>query len=179
MGTAKKELLSEFQASEVFQGFRQGFIFKLGLKGLGYYEDASVSELEAKAVRKAEDERRAALAERKAAAQSNPEELELDLDLDDDDEDGGAAPSASSAGPPPARASNFNPEEIELDFEDLEQAPIPSEVFGGSLSKVREAVVAEEPAEEEPPMADEAPCQQESQKRTGALARFQRKGKGK
>jgi pre-mRNA-splicing factor SYF1 len=177
-GTARKELLAQFQPTETFQGVRPGYVFKLGLKGLGYYEDASVRELELRATKKAEDEKKAALAERRAAAQNNPEELELDLDLDDDDDDAGAAPAPSQ----PARASNFNPEEIELDFEDLEQAPIPSEVFGGSLSRVREAVAAEEPAEEEPPMLDEPGQDAESapKQRGGVLSRFQRKGgKGK
>lgn len=170
-GTARKELLGSFQPSDLFQGARPGYVFKNGLKGLGYYEDANVHELEGRAREKAEEERRAAQAERRAAAAENPEEIELDMDLDDDEP---AAPP-----PPVARASNFNPEEIELNFEDIEQASVPSEVFGGSLAKVRDAVAAEETPVEEPPMADEEPAQDTGRQRGGALAKFMKKGKGK
>lgn len=38
---ARKELLAGFQAAERFAGARPGFVFKLGVRGLGYYEDAS------------------------------------------------------------------------------------------------------------------------------------------
>merc|ERR1739848_70116 len=107
------ELLGGFHPSDSFRGFKEGFIFKYGLKGLGYYEDASVAELERKATAKADEERRAALAEHRAA-ETNPEEIELDMDLDDEEDALGAAAPAPAA----ARASNFNPEEIEIDFED-------------------------------------------------------------
>jgi len=174
--TARKELLGGYEPAETFQGARPGFAFKLGLKGLGYYEDASIQELETRAREKAEEERRAALAERRAAAAENPEEIELDMDLDDEEEVD--APASSSA---PARASNFNPEEIELDFEDIAQASVPAAVFGGGLSKVRDAVEAEGTLSDiaEPAMMDEAPAE-DKKKAGGALARFAKKGgKGK
>jgi pre-mRNA-splicing factor SYF1 len=78
-GTARKELLGGFQPADYFQGARPGFVFKVGLKGCGYYEDASVSELERRASAKVEEEKRAAIAERRAAAAENPEEIELDM----------------------------------------------------------------------------------------------------
>jgi len=180
--TARKELLGSFQPAAEFEGPRQGFVFKAGLKGLGYYEDASVQVLERRAAEKAENERREAMAERRALASENPEEIELDMDLDDDGEEeaGGAAASSSSAAPA-ARASKFNPEEIELNFEDIEQAPVPAEVFGGSLAKVHQAVEAEAGAEEEPPLMDEeeAPADKKKTGAAAALSRFMKKGKGR
>eukprot|EP00928_Gymnodinium_smaydae_P070601 TRINITY_DN54408_c0_g1_i1.p1 TRINITY_DN54408_c0_g1~~TRINITY_DN54408_c0_g1_i1.p1 ORF type:complete len:968 (+),score=248.96 TRINITY_DN54408_c0_g1_i1:128-3031(+) len=180
-GTARKELLGAFQPAETFEGMRPGYIFKLGLKGLGYYEDGSIQELEARAAAKAKAEREAALAEHRRAAQANPEEIELDMDLDDDEEEADAPAASSSAAAPAApRASNFNPEEIELDFEDLEQAPVPAEVFGGGLARVRDAVVAEEAPVEEPALREPVSEDADSGKRGGALSRFARgKGKGK
>eukprot|EP00929_Paragymnodinium_shiwhaense_P108262 TRINITY_DN74592_c0_g1_i1.p1 TRINITY_DN74592_c0_g1~~TRINITY_DN74592_c0_g1_i1.p1 ORF type:complete len:974 (-),score=330.62 TRINITY_DN74592_c0_g1_i1:111-3032(-) len=178
--TARKELLGNFQPAEAFQGARQGMVFKAGLKGLGYYEDASVQVLERRSAEKAEEERRQAMAERRALAAENPEEIELDMDLDDDEEEGAAPASSSSAPAPAARASKFNPEEIELNFEDIEQAPVPAEVFGGSLAKVHQAVTAEADAAEEPPLLEEEEA--EEKKKSGAaaaLSRFMKKGKGR
>merc|ERR1712203_1113335 len=34
--TARKELISEFQPCEAFAGKRAGYVFKMGVKGLGY-----------------------------------------------------------------------------------------------------------------------------------------------
>jgi len=69
---------------------------------LGYYEDASLPELEARIRAAAEEERKAeqdALrARREAAAEANPEEIDLDLDLDEDDD----APAAAPPAPAPA-----------------------------------------------------------------------------
>mmetsp|Transcript_37540 Transcript_37540/g.86680 ORF Transcript_37540/g.86680 Transcript_37540/m.86680 type:complete len:885 (+) Transcript_37540:71-2725(+) len=110
-GTARKELLGAFEPSAGFQGRRPGFVFKLGLHGLGYYEDASLAQLEQKAAARAEAQRRAAVAAQNDAAEKNPEEIELDLDDDD------AASQAPPAPPAPADAAS-NPEEIELDLDD-------------------------------------------------------------
>lgn len=169
--TARKELLGKFEPTDTFEGVRDGFIFKLGIKGLGYYEDSSLREIEARSAAAAAAERKALAAE-KAAVETNPEEIELDMDEDDEDEGAPSAPSAPSA---PAAAMTSNAEEIELNVEDIEEAPIPSEVFGGGLSSMR-ANLPEE-AVEEPPLA--APAPTEEKKKTGALAKFQKKGKGK
>ncbi|CAE7350351.1 Xab2 [Symbiodinium natans] len=110
-------------------GARDGFMFKLGIKGLGYYEDSSLREIEARSAAAAAAERKALAAERKAA-ETNPEEIELDLD---DDEDEG--PAAEASGPAAPMASNT--EEIELNVEDIDEAPIAPEVFGSGLSSLR------------------------------------------
>merc|ERR1719401_2043417 len=34
-----KELMGQFEPADTFQGLRRGYLFKLGVKGLGYYED--------------------------------------------------------------------------------------------------------------------------------------------
>jgi hypothetical protein len=163
--TARKELLSEFQPTERFLGARKGMIFKLGVKGLGYYEDSSIQELEARARRAAQEEREVVAEERRAAA-PNPEEIDLQLDDDDEDE------------PEPA-AQPRNPEEIEINFEDIEEAPVPAQVFGGSLSGIREQAIAEAPEVEEPPLAEPAAKAEAGGSRArGALSRFA-KGKGK
>lgn len=166
--TARKELLGNFEPAEGFEGPRDGFIFKLGIKGLGYYEDSSLREIEARSAAAAAAERKALAAERKAT-EANPEEIELDLD-DDEDED--AAPEAAPSGPAAPMASNA--EEIELNVEDIDEAPIAPEVFGSGLSSLR-ASMPEEPVQE-PPLAEPAP---KEEKRSGALAKFQKKGKGK
>lgn len=177
--TARKELLSQFQPSEIFDGARKGFAFKLGIKGLGYYEDTTIADLEARSRENADRERREANEAREARKTTNTEEIELDLDLDDDDEaDMGA--SASSA--PAAAAVDSNPEEIELDFEDIEEAAVPAAVFGGGLSKVRETSAAEAPEVEEPAL--DVPVAEEPNFTggKGALKRFheaRNKGKGK
>mmetsp|Transcript_59329 Transcript_59329/g.138202 ORF Transcript_59329/g.138202 Transcript_59329/m.138202 type:complete len:886 (+) Transcript_59329:105-2762(+) len=87
---ARKELLAAFHPSEGFEGGRHGFIFKLGVKGLGYYEDAAITDLEDRSAAAAEQEKKVAAAARKAA--------------------------------------EANPEEIELNFDDIEEQPIPDEV---------------------------------------------------
>merc|ERR1712151_915960 len=73
--TARKELLAGFFPAEAFEGARKGFIFKLGVKGLGYYEDASISDLEARSRENAQKERRAAEQAREAQRQANAEEI--------------------------------------------------------------------------------------------------------
>lgn len=83
-GTARKELMGQFEPTETFSGPRKGYVFKLGVKGLGYYEDASVAEMEARSQREAEQERQALQEERAQAKESNPEEIELDMDLDEE-----------------------------------------------------------------------------------------------
>mmetsp|Transcript_8004 Transcript_8004/g.17846 ORF Transcript_8004/g.17846 Transcript_8004/m.17846 type:complete len:890 (-) Transcript_8004:47-2716(-) len=115
--TARKELLGTFQPAARFAGARPGFVFKLGVHGMGYYEDASLAQLEQKAAARAEAQRRAAAAEKEKFAERNPEEIDLDLD---DDDAASQAPSgaASSAPPPAAKAAASNPEEIELDLDD-------------------------------------------------------------
>uniref|UniRef100_A0A7S1RQK7 Pre-mRNA-splicing factor Syf1/CRNKL1-like C-terminal HAT-repeats domain-containing protein n=1 Tax=Alexandrium catenella TaxID=2925 RepID=A0A7S1RQK7_ALECA len=188
--TARRELLSGFEPAEAFQGARRGSVFKLGVKGLGYYEDASIADLENRSAVAAEQERRSAAVARKSAA-ANPEEIELDMDLDEDEDEGagaGAGSSGSAARPPGAgahapgvgAAAPGNPEEIELNFEDIEEQPIPQEVFGGSLSSIRASVEATAEEVEEPPLAEAAPQEEASGGRAfGALARFQaRRGKG-
>merc|ERR1719436_1022739 len=109
-GTARKELMGKFEPSETFEGARAGYVFKLGVKGLGYYEDASVAQMEARSRAEAEKERKAVAAERRQAA-ANPEEIELDMDLDDDDggDEGGGASSAAAAAPGPAAPVAGNP----------------------------------------------------------------------
>jgi len=175
--TARKELLGSFQPAEKYEGSREGHIFKLGIKGLGYYEDASLAQMEARSAAAAAEEQKAARRQKKAAAAAaeNPEEIELDMD--DDEQDDEVGPSA----PTPVPAAAGNPEEIELDLEDIEEQTIPKEVFGGGLSSIRETVVAEAPPEEEPPLAEpqkEEPSKGKG-KAFGALARFQAKrGKG-
>lgn len=178
-GVARKELFGQFEPSDTFEGARKGLIFKLGVKGLGYYEDSSVQEMEGRIRAEAERERAQAKRE-KQAAPGNDEEIELDLD--DDDEDEGAASASSSAAPAAspfvAQASASNPEEIELNLEDIEEQPIPQEVFGGKLSNVRATVIADAPDEVEPPLAEPAG---HGSKAAGALSKFQKakKGKGK
>lgn len=181
-GTARKELMGQFDPAETFKGVRKGFIFKLGVKGLGYYEDASVAEMEARSRAEAERERRALQAERGEAAQeaSNPEEIELDLDLDDEGDaaGGGAASSSGSSRPQAAAPAVGNPEEIELNFEDIEEQAVPSEVFGGGLSTIRASTVPEDV--EEPPLMEPLQADAGSKRSQGGLAKFQqRKGKGK
>merc|ERR1719277_1257695 len=108
--TARKELLSQFHPADTFEGARKGFIFKLGIKGLGYYEDTSISELEARSRENADRERREAEAAREARKTTNAEEIELDLDLDDDDDDdAGTGAASSSSAPPPAAPVASNP----------------------------------------------------------------------
>jgi len=176
--TARKELLSDYHPTEGFTGARPGFVFKLGVKGLGYYEDKSLYELEARIRDAAEEEKKAERAERLKAAttEANPEEIELDMDLDEDDD-------APEAPPQAAAASASNPEEIELDFEDLETAPIPMAVFGGSstLANMRGAMEAEAAAVPEPALVQEEEEKPDPKFGSlGALAKFQRKGsKGK
>jgi len=180
-GTARKELMGNFQPAETFQGVRAGYVFKLGVKGLGYYEDASVAQMEARSRAEAEKERKAVAAERRESA-ANPEEIELDMDLDDDgDDDAGA--SAAAAAPAAAAPLAGNPEEIELNFEDIEEQAIPAEVFGGGLSKIAAAAAAEAPEVEEPPLAEPAAEAASSSGRGGSkafgvLARFQQQKKG-
>mmetsp|Transcript_63107 Transcript_63107/g.162498 ORF Transcript_63107/g.162498 Transcript_63107/m.162498 type:complete len:962 (+) Transcript_63107:93-2978(+) len=171
-GCARKELIGNFEPSDVWKGAKPGYAFKLGIKGLGYYEDASAAELEARSRAAADAERKALLAERKAASE-NPEEIELDMD--DEDETGGAA-SSSAAEP------FKNPEEIELNFDDIEEQSVPAEVFGGSLAGIKKTVDAEAPEIEEPPLAEPEEAAKPSSRAGGALARFQAKkggGKGK
>lgn len=166
---ARKELMGGFEPSDSFKGARPGFVFKLGVKGLGYYEDASSSELEARAARERERERQEAVAARQTA-EANPEEIELDMDDDEEIPPGGTET-------PPARPASNNPEEIDLDLDvgDIETAQVPASVLGGSLSTIRAAM----PAEEEIPEEDEPDAPQADAGSQGALARFQRKGKGK
>lgn len=165
-GTARKELLGKFEPSEVFEGARPGFAFKLGIKGLGYYEDSSLKDIEARSAAAAAAERKALAQERKAA-ETNPEEIELDMDDDDEDDDDAPAPA-------PSASSARNTEEIAIDFEDLEQAQVPSGVFGGGLSNIRASLP--EQAVEEPPLQE--PEAEKKSKAFGALSRFQKKGKG-
>ncbi|CAE8601810.1 unnamed protein product, partial [Polarella glacialis] len=164
--TARKELLGNYEPADGFEGARKGFVFKLGVRGLGYYEDASAAELEARSRAAADAERKAAQAERKAAA-ANPEEIELDMDDDEEDEEEAAPPSAAS------RVAS-NPEEIEVNFEDIETQDIPSGVFGGGLSSVRANL--EEEVYEEPALLSNEP---EKEKKTNALSKFQKVSKGK
>jgi hypothetical protein len=183
--TARKELIGTFYPSDTFKGKRPGFIFKLGVKGQGYYEDASINEIEARSRAAEAKERESIVKETKKVA--NPEEIELDMDLDDEDDDGGgggggASGSASSSAPAAAAPVVGNSEEIELNFEDIEEQAVPQEVFGGSLSGIRAQVQADAPPVEEPPLLEpEAPAAKDKgQESLGALARFQaRKGKGK
>merc|ERR1712232_804476 len=94
-GTARKELLGKFEPAEAFEGARPGFAFKLGIKGLGYYEDSSIKDIEARSAAAAAAERKALAQERKAA-EVNPEEIELDMDDDEDDDDDAPAPAPSA-----------------------------------------------------------------------------------
>jgi len=179
-GTARKELMGRFEPADAFAGARPGMIFKLGVKGLGYYEDASVAEMEARSRAEAEKQRAAAAAER-GEAPKNDEEIELDLDDDDEDEAGGAggAASSSAASSSSAMPARSNPEEIELNLEDIVEQSLPSEIFGGSLSSIRQTVIAETPEAEEPPLAVPEGGDGKESKAMGALSRFQKKGKGK
>jgi len=181
-GVARKELMGQFEPADTFQGFRRGYLFKLGVKGLGYYEDEPGAGGPAAAAAPAS----AAAAPRAAPqAAENPEEIELNLDDEDDDADGGgaaASSSAAAAAPAAARPSGRNPEEIELNLDDIEEQAVPAEVFGGGLSNIRANTQVEEV--EEPPLAE--PAQPAGGGRgggsraAGALSRFQqRKGKGK
>mmetsp|Transcript_50121 Transcript_50121/g.145340 ORF Transcript_50121/g.145340 Transcript_50121/m.145340 type:complete len:976 (-) Transcript_50121:41-2968(-) len=186
--TARKELLAAFHPSEGFRGPREGFSFKLGVKGLGYYEDSSIAELESRSAAEAQKEKSMAAAGRKSA-EANPEEIELDMDLDEDeDEEAGgtgagssSAAAAGSSGVSAAAPAPSNPEEIELNFDDIEVQPIPQEVFGGGLSSIRASVEASAEEVEEPPLAEAAPQEEKAggSRAFGALARFQaRRGKG-
>mmetsp|Transcript_67838 Transcript_67838/g.220860 ORF Transcript_67838/g.220860 Transcript_67838/m.220860 type:complete len:387 (+) Transcript_67838:2015-3175(+) len=183
-GTARKELMGQFQPGEEFEGARKGYVFKLGVKGLGYYEDASVADMEARSRAEAEAERRAAAAEMRASGgsaagpvASNPEEIELDMDMDDEEE-GGASSSAPSAPSMATRAAG-NPEEINLNFEDIEEQSVPAEVFGMGLSKVRSEVAAQAEPIEEPPLAEAEVEKSSGSKAFSALSKFKKGGKGK
>mmetsp|Transcript_21367 Transcript_21367/g.47607 ORF Transcript_21367/g.47607 Transcript_21367/m.47607 type:complete len:955 (+) Transcript_21367:58-2922(+) len=169
---ARKELIGNFEPSDSFKGAKTGYAFKLGIKGMGYYEDASAQELEKRSRAAADAERKAALAERRAAAE-NPEEIELDMDEEEEDADAAASSSAAAK----------NPEEIELNFDDLEESSVPAAVFGGTLAGLKAAVDAEAPEIAEPPMAEaEEDTGSKKSRAGGALARFQQKkggGKGK
>jgi len=106
---ARKEQLGFFEASPRFVGAKPGFVFKLGVRGVGYYEDKDIGALEARASERDEQEKRAALmAAKGGVVDANPEELDLDLD---DDEEEGQEPATAAAG-------GANPEEIELDLDD-------------------------------------------------------------
>merc|ERR1719171_428825 len=152
---ASKETLGDFIVADRFTGAKEGYVFKMGSRGLGYYEDADLRTLKAK--RMAEEKGTA------IPAGENPEEI--DLDLDDDEDDGG-------------RPSNANPEEIDL--EDIQVAPVPARVLGGlqdfkgggddAPAPLADEVPEEEPGEEAEPEAAQP---------KGALAKFQRHRKGK
>ena len=43
-----KELIGKFEASKTFKGPKRGYAFKQGMKGMGYYEDTSALEQEAR-----------------------------------------------------------------------------------------------------------------------------------
>eukprot|EP00405_Crypthecodinium_cohnii_P040860 CAMPEP_0206553906 /NCGR_PEP_ID=MMETSP0325_2-20121206/16885_1 /ASSEMBLY_ACC=CAM_ASM_000347 /TAXON_ID=2866 /ORGANISM="Crypthecodinium cohnii, Strain Seligo" /LENGTH=969 /DNA_ID=CAMNT_0054053921 /DNA_START=161 /DNA_END=3066 /DNA_ORIENTATION=+ len=176
---ARKELMCKFEPSDTFTGARPGYIFKLGVKGVGYYEDTSIERIEARQRAEAEAERRAAAQELRAqqrggASAANPEEIEFDMDAEDEDEGAG-----SSAAPTPAQAAAQpagNPEEIDLNLEDIEEQAMPAEVFGQGLAALREQMEAEaEPVEEPPLMEPEEP----EKKKNPLSSRFTKKGKGK
>ncbi|CAK9093467.1 Hypothetical protein SCF082_LOCUS43970 [Durusdinium trenchii] len=136
--------------------------------------DSSLQQIEARSAAAAAAERKALAAEQRAQ-EANPEEIELDMDDDEDDAPGAEPPPAASSSA--AVAMTANSEEIELNVEDIEEAPIPSEVFGGGLSSMR-ANLPDWETVEEPPLAAPAPAAEEK-KKLGALAKFQKKGKGK
>ena len=46
MDGASQHLPAEFQPSDRFRGRVEGFVFKMGPRGLGYYEDVGLGELE-------------------------------------------------------------------------------------------------------------------------------------
>merc|ERR1712060_218541 len=108
---------------------------------------------------------------------ANPEEIELVMDFDTEDE-GGKVATLVTPSVPSTSVVPTNPEEIELDFEDIEEQPIPEEVFGGSLSSIRATVNEQMQEVEEPPLAQPAPKvdPRSGNKAMGALARFQAKG---
>jgi len=97
-----------------------------------------------------------------------------------DDEDDDAPTSAPAAPAAPAVVSN--PEEIELDFEDLEEAPIPTSLFGAStLSNLAGELHAETAALPEPALMEEEEAAPDPKfSSLGALTKRAKKGgKGK
>lgn len=168
--TARKELIAGFEPAERFTGVRSGYVFKLGVKGLGYYEDASLAELERRSAVAARREREGATAVSQEAT-ANPEEIELDMDLDDDDEQevGGTSTTGGAQ-------MLDNPEEIALDFEDIEEQPVPAAVFGTGLSGVRAAVEADAEEVEEPPLMEQQEEEPSGGKGRGGFPRVRGKG---
>eukprot|EP00397_Hematodinium_sp_SG-2012_P009482 GEMP01009569.1.p1 GENE.GEMP01009569.1~~GEMP01009569.1.p1 ORF type:complete len:869 (+),score=177.26 GEMP01009569.1:122-2728(+) len=92
LGTNAKEAKASFEPSATFQGRRLGFVFKMGVQGVGYYEDNNRPTSMGEPPRK------------KRALVSNPEEIDIGLDLEEIDIPsavfGGLAETAASAAQP-------------------------------------------------------------------------------
>merc|ERR1712112_735867 len=48
LGTYRREAEATFSAAESFQGNRIGFVFKMGVQGLGYYQDLNAPVISTK-----------------------------------------------------------------------------------------------------------------------------------
>jgi len=93
LGTTERESRSNFEPSDRFVGSRVGYVFKMGVQGLGYYEDNSKFATETSAPKK-----------KHGNIVSNPEEIDLGMDLEELDVPagvfGGLAEAAASMVPP-------------------------------------------------------------------------------
>jgi len=100
LGTTDREARSNFEPAESFQGSRIGYVFKMGVQGLGYYED---NEAYAKKPGKAAA---SGTAMKKGGILSNPEEIDIGMDLEELDVPsgvfGGLAETAANLVPPEA-----------------------------------------------------------------------------
>ena len=72
LGTTEREAKANFAPCESFQGARLGYVFKLGVQGVGYYEDTN---------RPVQSAATASAAKRRKV--SNPEEIDIGLDLEE------------------------------------------------------------------------------------------------
>lgn len=84
LGTAVKERNAKFEAAESFSGARSGWLFKMGDRGLGYYEDISLKDArDREASERASSSLGPAAGAGAASAPTmvaNAEEIDLDMD---------------------------------------------------------------------------------------------------
>jgi len=70
LGTYRREAEATFSAAESFQGNRIGFVYKMGVQGLGYYQDLNAPVISTK---------------KPVVVANNPEEIDIGLDLEEMD----------------------------------------------------------------------------------------------
>lgn len=83
LGTTTEEENCNFEPCGSFQGQRIGYVFKLGVQGLGYYEDNNNYSSKKITSSSSSSSSTATLKKTKAKKIVNPEEIDIGLDLDD------------------------------------------------------------------------------------------------